>query len=375
MSDLALLSLALLVSCGIVYLWSSRQPRAEEPAAAASVPAPKTAAAEPKQAAAEAVPETSAAAVLSGPPSSPDLPKIAYVEDENSDPTLVGADVRGTHPRPSYSPPTQRIVYDDDAADDEPTHSGALILVTATAQTDPGTRRKRNEDSMLASEDDGIFVVADGMGGYRGGEIASQLAVRTIERAFSTKSFDGPAHDTIPPRASELARAIQMANEAIFEKASEDKMLEGMGTTICAARFSPNKQRLYIGHVGDSRIYRLRANELKQMTSDHTMEELGVSGATAAHLSRAVGIWPVVPIDIVLGRPRPGDLYLMCSDGLSKMVADDEIGAVLRGSSSPASAVDALITAANDHGGKDNITVIVVRVDDPATSDRPRIAV
>src|SRR6185369_13963938 len=135
-------------------------------------------------------------------------------------PTKIGVPTK--RERASVSPPTQTIMYDEDAAVDEPTHSGALILVTATAQTDKGNRRKRNEDSLLAREDQGIFVVADGMGGYRGGEIASQLAVNTIDRAFSTKSFDGPAHDTIPPRASELARAIQMANEAIFQKASGD---------------------------------------------------------------------------------------------------------------------------------------------------------
>lgn len=343
-------------------------------ASAASSDAAKPATASKAVASAEAVtPRTphSVQIPIDEAPLAAALPRIAYEDDPDIEPTLVGAH---EPKRPSLSPPTQKIVYDDDAADDEPTHSGALILVTATAQTDKGVRRKRNEDSLLASEDQGIFVVADGMGGYRGGEIASQLAVNTIERAFNTKSFDGPLHDTIPPRASELARAIQMANEAIFDTAAGDKQLEGMGTTICAARFSPNKQRLYIGHVGDSRVYRMRQGKLQQMTSDHTMKELGVSGAGAAHLSRAVGIWPVVPIDIVLGKPQPGDMYLLCSDGLSKMVTDDEIELVLRKSDVPATAVEELIRFANDQGGKDNVTVIVVRVDDPAKSDRPGVA-
>jgi len=311
------------------------------------------------------------AALGSTPSLSPDLPKIAYDEDADIDPTLLGT---RESKRPTYSPPTQRIIYDEDAADDEPTHSGAMILVTATAQTDKGARRKRNEDSVLAREEQGIFVVADGMGGYRGGEIASQLAVTTIDRAFATKSFDGPVHDTIPPRASELARAIQMANEAIFEKASGDKLLEGMGTTISAARFSANKQRVYIGHVGDSRVYLLRGGKLRQMTSDHTMQQLGVTGSGAAHLSRAVGVWPVVPIDIVLGKPKPGDMYLLCSDGLSKMVSDARIEELLRGSATPEVAAERLVSAANESGGKDNISVIVVRVDDPAKSNRPRAA-
>ena len=299
------------------------------------------------------------------------LPKLTYEEDVELEPTKIGATERK---RPSLSPPTQRIVYDEDAEIDEPTHSGALILVTATAQTDKGLRRKRNEDSVLAREDDGIFVVADGMGGSRGGEIASKLAIETIERAFQTKTFDGPEDDAIPRRASELARAIQMANEAIFDHAEADKKLEGMGTTICAARFSANKQRLYVGHVGDSRIYLYRNGKLRQMTTDHTMGDLGVTGAGSAHLSRAVGVWPVVPIDIVLGKPQPGDVYMLCSDGLTKMVDDEGIRSVLASSAAPSVVAEALVKAANENGGKDNVSVIVVRVDDPATSDHPRVA-
>lgn len=374
MSDTVILAAALVVSFLVVYALAARRPATDSPPQPeAKKPRPGSAAAEKPRVAAEKA-RIEEAAPKPAVPSSPELPKIAYEEDADVEPTLVGGRDEQRAARLSYSPPTQKIVYDDDAAEDEPTHSGALILVTATAQTDKGTRRKRNEDSLLSSEDHGIFVVADGMGGYRGGEIASQLAVTTIERAFSTKSFDGPEHDSIPARASELARAIQMANEAIFEKAATDKQFEGMGTTICAARFSPNKQRLYIGHVGDSRAYRLRNGKLHQMTSDHTMQELGVSGAGAAHLSRAVGIWPVVPIDIVLGKPQPGDMYLLCSDGLSKMVSDKDIEALLRSTKAPEVAVEALIKAANEHGGKDNVTVIVVRVDDPAKSDRPRVA-
>jgi serine/threonine protein phosphatase PrpC len=299
------------------------------------------------------------------------IPTIAYEEDAEVEPTKVTTQDR---PRVSLAPPTQKIIYDSDAAVDEPTHSGALILVTATAQTDKGKRRKRNEDSVLSREDEGIFVVADGMGGYRGGEVASKLAVSTIERAFVTHTFDGPVDDAIPRRASELVRAIQMANEVIFEHAGRDKQFEGMGTTICAARFSANKQRLYVGHVGDSRVYCFRDGRLRQMTTDHTMKDLGISGETAGHLSRAVGVWPVVPIDIVLGKPQPGDLYLLCSDGLTKMVTDNEIEVVLAASNAPETVVEALVKAANDHGGKDNVSVIVVRVDDPATSHRPKAA-
>ncbi len=317
----------------------------------------------PVVAAPEAAPVTAAAPA-------PAMIRIDYEEDIENEPTKVG-DVQAK--RPSVSPPTQKIVYDEDAALDEPTHAGALILVTATAQTDKGLRRKRNEDSVLAREEEGIFVVADGMGGYNGGEIASKLAVSVIERAFVTQTFDGPLDDAIPRRASELVRAIQMANEAILERAEGDHQLSGMGTTICAARFSANKQRLYVGHVGDSRVYCFRNGKLRQMTSDHTMKDLGVVGDAAAHLSRAVGVWPVVPIDVVFGKPQPGDLYVLCSDGLTKMVTDEDIRTVLATSPTPSVVAAALVKAANDHGGKDNVSVIVVRVDDPATS-RPPVA-
>lgn len=295
--------------------------------------------------------------------SSGDVPRIDYDEDDDVDPTRIGA-----AKRESLSPPTQKIVYDEDAARDEPTQKHPLILLSATAQTDTGARRKRNEDSVLVREDDGLFVVADGMGGYRGGEIASSLAVQTIEHAFSSRSFPGPEHESIPKRASELARAIQLANEVILDRAERERDLEGMGTTVCAARFSKDKQRLYIGHVGDSRVYRMRSGALEQMTCDHTMRGLGVTGAGAGHLSRAVGVWPTVPIDILLGKPEPGDVYLLCSDGLTKMVPDANIYDVLKDAASPNDAVNALVKAANDSGGKDNITVVVVQVAAPSQS-------
>lgn len=294
------------------------------------------------------------------PPSQANLPTLEYEEDDEIDPTKVGAAAAARAPK--LQPPTKRIVYDDDALVEEPTRSHALILVTAQAQTDKGLRRQRNEDSILAMPDEGVFVVADGMGGYQGGEIASALAVKRIEHAFRTKQFDAEPHESLPPRASELARAIQMANDSILERASADKALAGMGTTICAVRFVPQKQRMYVGHVGDSRLYRVREGELRRMTQDHTMKDLGVTGPQAAHLSRAVGVWPTVAIDVVLGTPSPGDLYILCSDGLTKMVSDDEIARIAGASQTPIQIVEDLVATANKNGGKDNISVIVIRV-------------
>ncbi len=288
-------------------------------------------------------------------------PQIIYEEDDDAvEPTKVGPSIRASG---WIDPPTEKIVYDEDALLDEPTGTQPLILLTATAQTDRGLRRKRNEDSILALKDDGLFVVADGMGGYRGGEIASQLAVDAIATAFQRQTFPGSQHPTIPRRASELARAIQAANAAILERAQQERHLEGMGTTVCAVRFSPKKQRVYVGHVGDSRVYRLREGKLEQMTADHTMADLGVVGEGANHLSRAVGLWPTVPIDILLGKPRPGDVYLLCSDGLTKMVRDEQISTVLSTRPGPQDAAEELISVANANGGKDNISVVVVRVE------------
>ena len=300
----------------------------------------------------------------------PALAKLEYEEDDDIDPTKIGA-TNSAPMRAIYQPPVQRIVYDDDAEEDQPTGAQSLFLVSAAAQTDTGRRRKRNEDSLLIQENVGLYVVADGMGGYRGGELASQLAVKTIADAFKSGQFEGDPHDSVPAHASELARAIQMANAAILETAKAQPELEGMGTTVCAARFSANKQRVFIGHVGDSRCYRLRDGVFEQMTADHTMADHGVKGPGAAHLSRAVGIWPTVPIDVVMGVPLENDVYLLCSDGLTKMLKDETIATVLQSEDDPKTAVERLVLFANSHGGKDNITVVLVRVVPPSWRPKP----
>ncbi|AUX42177.1 uncharacterized protein SOCE26_036040 [Sorangium cellulosum] len=261
------------------------------------------------------------------------------------------------------------IIYDDEAAVDEPTSSSPLLLISAVGQTDPGQKRKKNEDCYLCLDEHYLFAVADGMGGHAGGDVASRLAVDTIARAFKDQTFvdsdaESPYPD-VPRRGSELAVAIQRANQAIYERAHAERSLSGMGTTLVSARFSPNKQRLYIGHVGDSRCYRLRDNELTQLTTDHTMGAAGITGPMANHLSRAIGISPAVKVDLIIARPHPGDVYLLCSDGLSKMATHEAIRDVLLAQPDPEKASQALIEKANAGGGRDNITVILVRVSDP----------
>lgn len=268
------------------------------------------------------------------------------------------------------------IIYDDEAAVDEPTSSSPLLLISAVGQTDPGQKRKKNEDCYLCLDEHYLFAVADGMGGHAGGDVASRLAVDTIARAFRDQSFvDGEAelaYPDVPRRGSELAVAIQRANLAIYERAHAERSLTGMGTTLVSARFSPNKQRLYIGHVGDSRCYRLRDNELTQLTTDHTMGAAGITGPMANHLSRAIGISPAVKVDLIIARPHPGDVYLLCSDGLSKMATHEAIRDILLAEPDPEKASQALIEKANAGGGRDNITVILVRVSDP--KDLARLA-
>lgn len=304
--------------------------------------------------------------------------KVSYDdEDDELDLTKVGSNASGSGPpgavRTIYQPPVVKIVVDEEANDAPVSErEQTLFLVHATAQTDPGLRRKRNEDSLLVLPTENLFAVADGMGGHRGGELASKMAIEAIQRAATTKSFEGPPHEALPAEASELARAIQMANADIQEYVAKNREMKGMGTTIVSARFLPTRKRVYIGHVGDSRCYRMRDGVMKLLTADHTMADHGFTGPDSAALSRAVGIWSTMPIDILLVVPQLDDVYLLCSDGLTKMLPDETIANVLRSEEDPKVAVERLILFANAHGGKDNITVVLVRVVPP--NFRPKSA-
>jgi len=353
---------------------------ASPPSSRASKPAPERASKPASERASKPAPERTSKPAPERTSSDKLLPKVADPNEDEDDSELTVITLSPKMPRLSDlsgdddrevedlpEAPAKAIVVDDDAAADEPTRASPFILVSAAGQTDKGQKRKNNEDSYVVVDEHGLFVVADGMGGYAGGEVASALTVEVIEKAFKTQKFEGPAYDNVPRRGSELARSIQMANKAVYEKAAGDPMLKGMGTTVVAARFSLNKQRLYLGHVGDSRCYRLREGELAQITTDHTMAALGFTGPAFAHrLNRAVGTQPSVEIDLIIGRPRPDDTYLLCSDGLSKMVPDEELRQILVETKHPQQAIDKLIARANEKGGHDNITAILVCVKSPA---------
>jgi len=267
---------------------------------------------------------------------------------------------------PSEPVSDSRIVisYEEEAEEEELTSPFARILVSARGDSDRGQKRRANEDSMLFLPERSLFAVADGMGGYAGGQVASSLAVETVRHAFEQESFVGDlrAEKPIPRRGRELACAMLQANWSVFGAARSDAALKQMGTTLVAARFSPNKQRVYIGHVGDSRCYRLRAGKLRQLTTDHTMRLVGLRGAGADDLFQAIGVSENLSIDLIVDKPRPDDIYLLCSDGLPKMASDEAIERILVEESDLEAAVYSLIELANDRGGKDNVTVVLVKV-------------
>jgi serine/threonine protein phosphatase PrpC len=258
--------------------------------------------------------------------------------------------------------------------EDEPTGPSALILVTAVGRTDPGLKRKHNEDAYAILEDHHLFVIADGMGRHAAGEVASQLCVDAISEAFRTGDFGPTREPPLPKRAARMRGSIMVGNDRILASARTTPAYAGMGTTVVAAYFSPNNQRVYIAHVGDSRCYRLRGAKLTQLTTDHTLGAAGIQGKSAGVLSRAVGIDEDVDVDVAMESPLPGDIYLLCSDGLSRMVKDPEMQSILESVKDLEEANRLLIEKANQGGGRDNITAILVRVDDAKPSLPPRVA-
>ena len=235
----------------------------------------------------------------------------------------------------------------------------ALGIVEQVGRTDVGRQRSANEDSLVLQPP--FFAVADGMGGARAGEVASAIAAGAFEGA----SEAGEAAE------AQLARILREANRRIYDLAVTDESRRGMGTTLTAAKVHDSEVSL--GHVGDSRAYRLRDGELEQITRDHSLvAELERSGQitpeAAEHhpqrsiITRALGPEPDVEVDTYTLSARAGDLFLLCSDGLTSMISDDEVAAVLRTSATLDDAADALIKAANQSGGKDNITVVLFRL-------------
>jgi len=228
----------------------------------------------------------------------------------------------------------------------------------AAATTDTGRRRLANEDAYVFHPP--LFAVADGMGGARAGEVAARLAAAALEEAGTeTKGEEG------------VAALIEEANRRIWERAVTDPATSGMGTTVTAALVDETAGHVAIGHVGDSRAYLLRGGSLEQLTTDHSLvAELVQSGVLTPEeaerhpqrsaITRALGTEPSVRVETFTVAAEVGDLFLLCSDGLSAMLGDDEVAAAIeRAGGEPAHAGAALVTAANARGGEDNITVVL----------------
>jgi protein phosphatase len=258
-----------------------------------------------------------------------------------------------------------RLDEDIEAIEDEPTGRYIPLRIRAGGRTDEGTKRSNNEDALLMLEKSSLYVVADGMGGHEGGEVASRLAVEAVAATFSDKGETPSLDSTIPPHAVELMQSFAAANEAVRAAAAKTPWLSEMGTTVVAALFCPCSGRVYVAHVGDSRCYRMRDGQLQQITTDHTLGELGATGRMAHRLSRAVGSHGIVEVDLEVLELREGDVFLLCSDGINKALTDPLILEILQREVDPEDAAWALIARANALKARDNITALVVRVDEP----------
>jgi protein phosphatase len=252
--------------------------------------------------------------------------------------------------------------------------SQALEIATCT---DPGMVRSHNEDSVAADASIGVAVLADGMGGYNAGEVASGMATTVLttelQHLLASEDAQGMNGDAGRERAESILRAeIAKANASIFQASQSQPQYAGMGTTLVVALFYDN--RVTVAHIGDSRVYRLRGDELAQITKDHSLlqEQIDSGMITPEQarfsqnknlVTRALGIDPTVDPEIREYETRPGDLWLLCSDGLNDMVSDEDIGITLQALSSNLKlAAQQLVQMANDNGGRDNVSVVLVRV-------------
>jgi protein phosphatase len=238
------------------------------------------------------------------------------------------------------------------------------------ALTDPGRVRANNEDTIACDAALGLVLLADGMGGYNGGEVASGMAIALLQASFGRwLAHVGPnAHPKAVRRA--LQAGTDEANAAILEAGSANAQLRGMGTTLVLAAFG--RERVIVGHIGDSRCYRLRGEKLELLTRDHSLlqEQLDAGAITPEQaiqsphrnlVTRALGIERHVELEMHEHNVQAGDLFLLCSDGLSEMVPDAQLFTLLLQNVDLPQKATLLVAAANENGGRDNISVVLAR--------------
>lgn len=243
--------------------------------------------------------------------------------------------------------------------------------------TDTGRVRDHNEDAIGSDEDIGLMVLADGMGGYSAGEVASGIAVEIVsqlasEGADRERRGDIDPHSGMMRQSIVLRDAVYRANKIIYQTAQSQTQCEGMGTTIVACMFYDDK--VSVAHVGDSRAYRLRGGQFDQVTLDHSLlQELVDRGFYSAeeaqrstnrnYVTRALGVEPTVEVEVHEHEVLPDDIYLLCSDGLPDMVEDDDIHLTISTFNDSLDVVgQQLVDLANDHGGNDNVSVMLAQV-------------
>lgn len=254
------------------------------------------------------------------------------------------------------------------------------MRAAAAGLTDVGLQRDHNEDSFVVVPQYDLFVVADGMGGHQAGDVASRMAIDAIANFFesvATEDVTWPFNfdPSLSEEENRLVTGIRIANRQIVDLGNRSSDHQGMGTTVVASLFSPRRGRLYIAHVGDSRAYRIRGGAIEQITRDHSlvndylaampnMTDEQTSELPKNVITRALGMQEQVQVDVGSFDARIGDVYLLCSDGLSGMVDDEELCQIAGDSTDLMASCRRLINTANEHGGEDNITVVLIRIDD-----------
>ena len=243
------------------------------------------------------------------------------------------------------------------------------MIYEICTETDPGLVRQNNEDAVAFDPSTGLCILADGMGGYNAGEIASGMATAFIKSEMSRWLSQAGRHANIKEVKRAMEICVQNANHSIFNAANSNPQYTGMGTTLVVGVFQAG--RLMLGHIGDSRCYRLRGTEFQQITKDHSLlqeqidaglitPEQALTSANKNLVTRALGVEDTVLLDVTEHRVEAGDVYMMCSDGLSDMVRDKVIADVMLTSTSLEQKAKLLIAAANAGGGRDNISVVLI---------------
>ncbi len=255
------------------------------------------------------------------------------------------------------------------------------MKLVCAGMTDVGSARDHNEDDFYLSDgDEALCVVADGMGGHRSGEVASAMAIKAIVDYYRDSIGETDGEEVVEDNGTKrpmdefrLIRAIQQANKAVFQAASESELYRGMGTTIVSGFFT--EKGVYLAHIGDSRAYRYRDGRLEQQSEDHSLANeyvrMGILQAEDVEhfpyknvITRACGLTDDVEVDVTFGEMEPGDLFILCSDGLTDMVPDRQLTEILKSTEDLDELAKILIEKANENGGADNITVILARVDE-----------